>query len=195
MTSPTVPIRANLARLRETIRRIGAFPFACAALPLIALAANANLPAPLLPSLAVLVMALVAGLTVVTRGYASVGLIEILGSDLHAPAVREQVIGLRRARFFAVMVLISLAVCWLPLLALRLGDTLAWPAFGDIYLLALPLLRAARLSDLCARYRPPPAAEYAFYLVEGRIGQRACALGHTDLDLSRREFVRAYLRG
>jgi hypothetical protein len=194
MKSTTSPAFANLARLREKIRRIGAFPFACAALPFLALATNANPPAPLLPSLAVLVMTLVAGLTVVTRGYAAVGLIEILGSDLHAPAVRERVIQLRRARFFAVLVLASLAVCWLPLFALRFGDPLAWPALGDVCLLALPLLRAARLSDLCSRYRPPAAAEYAFYLVEGRIGQRACALGHADLGLNRLEFVRAYLR-
>jgi hypothetical protein len=135
------------------------------------------------------------GLTALVRGYAAVGLIEILSGDLRSSAVRQRAISLRRARFFALMCAASLTLLWLPVFWLRLSGAVVWPAWGDAYLLGLPLLRAARLYDLCARLRPPERLSYAYDLVTTRIGKRACAIGHVDLGMSRFEFLRAYLRG
>ena len=195
MTSIVKPSRGRIGGVGRAISRIGALPFACATVPLVVLATNSRPPAPLLPCAAVLLMVAVAGLTALLRGYGAVGLIELLSGDLHTGAARKRAITLRRARDLASMTAVSLALAWIPIFYLRLSGAISWPPVGDAYLVALPLLRVARLYDLCCRYRPPERAAYAYDLVATRIGSRACSIGAADLGLRRLEFMWAYLRG
>ncbi len=143
--------------------------------------------------LAALILICVPALTAVLRGSAAAQMIVLRAEPLVGAEVVRQVVSLRRTRSFAYVCAALLLLGWVPIFIAAMTPDFPKTPFTAIYLIVLPLMRVARLLDLCERHNPSAEHEYARRLVGTNLGRAAVRTGHTQLSITRGAYIRAYI--